>query len=96
MNNRERMRIRVASVWDKSMIVNTQGIRSFGTEMAEVDAPTPELPWEMDGINNIVASLSNIHIATRTHETGYLAQLASTLISPSLPPRRRVAAQAYE
>lgn len=91
----ERMRIRVSSAWDKSLVFSSLGVRNFGSEVTEVDAPTPELPWEMDGINNITASLSNIHIATRTQETGYLAQLASTLIAPPRLTRRQVAPQAY-
>jgi len=95
MNNNERMRIRVASLWDKSMIINPKGIRSLGTEITEVDAPTPELPWEMEGIKGIVESLSHIHIATRTHETAYIAQLASSLIvPPSL--HRRVPVESYQ
>jgi hypothetical protein len=89
------MRIRLTSFWDKSLVISPHGIRNFGTEICEVDAPTPELPWEGDTISNIVSSLSNIHIATRTHESGYLAQLASRLITPPIPMRRKVAAEAY-
>jgi hypothetical protein len=91
----ERMTIRVSSAWEKSLVFGPQGTRNFGSEVVEVDSPMPELPWEMQGINNIVNSLSNIHIATRTHETGYLAQLASTLIVPQIA-RKQVPQQAYE
>lgn len=79
----ERMKIKVVSFWDKSIIFSSCGIRSFGKEMCEVDSPTPELPWEGDVINRIVSSISSIHVASRTHETGYLSQLASSLITPS-------------
>jgi len=95
MNNSERMKIKVASFWDKSLIISPRGIRSAGTEITEVDAPTPELPWEMEGIKGIVESLSHIHVATRTHETAYIAQLASLLIVPPVL-HRRVPVESYQ
>lgn len=96
MNNSERMRIKLMSAWDKSIVFSPHGIRSFGSEMTEVDAPTPELPWEMEGIKGVVESLSNIHIATRTHETAYIAQLAASLITPPILTRRRVPIESYQ
>ena len=96
MNSNQRMRIRVASVWDKSMILSPQGFRNSGSEMTEVDAPTPELPWEMDGIKGIAESLGNIHVATRTHEAAYLAQLAASLVAPPMPTRRKTPVEAYQ
>jgi len=96
VNNNQRMRVRVSSAWDKSMIVSPQGFRNSGSEMTEIDAPTPELPWEMDGIRGITESLSNIHIATRTHEAAYLAQVAASIVAPSMPARRKAPVEAYQ
>jgi len=87
----ERMKVRVTSIWDKSIVFSSYGVRSFGKEACEVDSPTPELPWEGDVINRIVSSVSNIHMASRTHETGYLSQLASSLITS--PVLRKYALQ---
>lgn len=86
----ETFRVRVSSVWDKGIVFSTQGVRSFGKEMCEVEAPIPELPWEGSMINGLVGSLSNIHIATRTHAEGHLSQLASNLAAIPVLAQRRV------
>jgi hypothetical protein len=96
VNNNQRMKIRVASFWDKSIALSPLGLRSSGSEMTEVDAPTPELPWEMEGIKGIAESLGNIHIATRTHEAAHLAQVAVSLITAPAPGRRKVPVEAYQ
>ncbi|MGB9659186.1 MAG: hypothetical protein ACPLY9_01490 [Nitrososphaerales archaeon] len=93
----ERMKIRLSSAWDKSIVIRSYGIRSYGSEVTEVGAPTPELPWEMDGIKSITQSLANIHMVTRTHETGFLSQIVTSLVAPPMPVmRRRVPVETYE
>lgn len=77
----ERIKIRLMSAWEKSILISPHGIRGVGQEICEVDTPTPEFPWEGNLINGLVSSLSNIHVATRTHETGYLAQLFSSIVT---------------
>lgn len=88
----EKFRVRVTSVWDRSLSFGRGGVRSFGSEATEVVAPLPDLPWEGDLINDVTASLSNIQISSRTHAEGHLAGLASRLVGTPALARRKIPA----